>query len=73
MSQDSRSVSIPTWLYRKIEQRISAGEFNSVSDYVCFVLTHVVSEAEKDHDSYQTYSAEEEEKIKDRLKALGYL
>jgi Arc/MetJ-type ribon-helix-helix transcriptional regulator len=74
MSQDSEKISIPTWLVRKIEQRMPKNQFRSVSDYVCYVLTQVVSETEgKIEQPDQAYSPEDEEKVKDKLRALGYL
>jgi Arc/MetJ-type ribon-helix-helix transcriptional regulator len=74
MFEDSKNVTIPTWLYTKIEQRMPKEQFKSVSDYVCFVLTQVVSESEqKGEHSDQAYTQEDEEKVKDKLRALGYL
>jgi Arc/MetJ-type ribon-helix-helix transcriptional regulator len=72
MSQESENVRIPTWLYKKIEQRMPKDQFKSVSDYVCFVLSQVVSEFERKQ-SDQPYTPEDEEKVKDKLRALGYL
>ena len=74
MSQDAENVQIPTWLYKKIEQRMPRDQFKSVADYVSFVLTQVVSDTQpKEEQSVQAYSREDEEKVKDRLRALGYL
>jgi hypothetical protein len=47
--------------------------FKSVSDYVCYVLAQVLSEQEREHLEGEPYTPEEEAKIKDRLRALGYL
>ena len=62
------NVPIPALLYQEIEQRIKGTDFKSVSDYVIFVLTEVVSEEEA-----ESVSKEDEESVKDRLRALGYL
>ncbi len=72
MTNDLQEIQIPTWLFRKIERRMPKDQYQSVSDYVSFVLAQVVSEQEKDHLA-SSLTPEEEEKIKDRLRALGYL
>ena len=61
-------VSIPTSLFEKIEEKIEGTEFDSVSSYVTFVLNEILAEEEKEH-----LSKEDEEKVKDRLRALGYI
>lgn len=63
-------VSIPTELFEKIRQRIKGTEFSSVSDYVTYVLSEVLTEDEE-----ETVSSVEkdEERIKERLRALGYI
>jgi len=69
---DKIQITISKDLYDKILQRVnlSQDEFKSVEEYVHFVLTEVV----KDDDKQQnTYTAEEEEEIKNRLKSLGYI
>jgi len=68
MTEDSSSVAIPTWLLRKIEERLSQTEFKSASEYVTYVMSEVVSDQSK-----SPLTDEEEQKVKDRLKALGYL
>ena len=61
-------ISIPKSLFEKIKERIKRTEFASVSDYVRYVLTELLSEGEEEH-----FSKENEEKIKARLRALGYI
>ncbi len=63
------SVSIPTSLFRQIEERLKGTSFESVSDYVTFVLKEVVSEEEE----AQPLTKQDEESVKGRLRALGYL
>jgi Arc/MetJ-type ribon-helix-helix transcriptional regulator len=73
MSQSEKeftTVSIPTPLFRQIEERIKGTDFASVSSYVAYVLHEVVSEEEEET---QPFSKEDEEKVKARLRALGYL
>jgi len=64
------TVSIPTPLFKKIEERIKGTGFTSVSSYVAYVLREVVSEEE---DEGEPFTKEDEERVKDRLRALGYL
>jgi Arc/MetJ-type ribon-helix-helix transcriptional regulator len=64
------SIELPESLYNRIEARVRGSKFASVSDYVSFVLRErlVMDETSQSH-----FTREEEEKIKDRLRALGYL
>ena len=64
------TVSIPTPLAEKIKKRIKNTGFNSVSSYVTYVLRQVVSSIEQEE---QAFSKKDEEAVKDRLRALGYL
>ena len=75
MSKDAEeytTVSIPVELYEKIKQRIKETEFSSVSDYVTYVLKEVLASLEEEEDE-EVFTKEEEEKVKERLRALGYL
>jgi len=69
MKEEKKTVSLPAELYGKIEQRIAGTEFNSVDEYANFVLTEVLKEEE----SETSFSKEDEEEVKRRLKGLGYL
>jgi Arc/MetJ-type ribon-helix-helix transcriptional regulator len=65
------SIELPESLYNRIEARIKGSKFASVSDYVSFVLRErLVIEEET---SKSNLTKQDEEKIKDRLRALGYL
>ncbi|MCK4443013.1 MAG: CopG family transcriptional regulator [Thermoplasmata archaeon] len=64
------TVSIPTPLFQKIQDRIKGTGFTSVSSYVAYVLREVITEEPEEE---QPFSKEDEERIKDRLRALGYL
>ncbi len=70
MDKESLSVSIPASLYKKIEEVIKGKDIPSVSDYVVKVLREKLSQEET---SGEAFSKEDEEKVKERLKALGYL
>jgi len=64
------TVSIPAPLFKKIEERISGTGFSSVSDYIIYVLREVFSDEEGGNESF---TEEEQERIKRELRALGYL
>ena len=73
MSEEQKkftTVSIPTPLFKKIEGRIKGTGFTSVSGYVTYVLREVVAEEE---DETEPFTKEDEERVKERLRALGYL
>jgi Arc/MetJ-type ribon-helix-helix transcriptional regulator len=68
------SVSIPVPLFRKVEDRIKGSGFTSVSSYVTYVLREIMAEEDRqDDDDQQPFSKEDEERVKDRLRALGYI
>jgi len=69
MTEEKKTVSLPAELYGKIEQRIAGTEFDSVDEYVNFVLAEVFKEEEAE----TSFSKEDEEEVKKRLKDLGYL
>ncbi len=65
------TISIPTPLAEKIKKRIEGTGFTSLSSYVTYVLREVISGMEEE--SEEAFSKEDEEKVKERLRALGYL
>jgi Arc/MetJ-type ribon-helix-helix transcriptional regulator len=65
-------IKIPKEIYEKIEERIKDTEFKSVSEYVTYVLREVLASLEEE-ETEEVFSEEEEEKVKERLRALGYL
>jgi len=65
------TISIPTPLAEKIKKRIKGTGFTSLSSYVTYVLREVISGNEEESD--EAFSKEDEEKVKNRLRALGYL
>ena len=66
------TISIPTQLAEKIKKRIEGTGFHSLSSYVTYVLREVISGVEEE-EKEEAFSKEDEEKVKDRLRALGYL
>ncbi len=70
MDKEFTTVSIPTSLHKKIEESIKGTEYGSVSSYVAKVLRESLFKAEL---ATEVFSKDEEEKVKERLKALGYI
>jgi Arc/MetJ-type ribon-helix-helix transcriptional regulator len=78
MSEDEHkveytTVSIPKPLVEKIKERMKGTGFASVSSYVTYVLRQVISSIEEEEKSKQAFTKEEEEKVKQRLRDLGYI
>ncbi|MHA1688427.1 MAG: CopG family transcriptional regulator [Promethearchaeota archaeon] len=67
------TVSIPKPLADKIKERMKGTGFSSVSSYVTYVLRQVISSIEEDERKKQAFTKEEEEKVKQRLRDLGYI
>ena len=64
------TVSLPTPLFKKVEERIKGTGFTSVSSYVAYVLREIIAEDEGEE---EPFSEEDKERVKDRLRALGYI
>jgi hypothetical protein len=73
MTEDKKytTISIPTPLANKIKKRIEGTGFHSLSSYAIYVLREVMSGMDEERE--EAFNKEDEEKVKDRLRALGYL
>ena len=71
MGRDYTSVSIPSVLFKKLQERIAETGFTSVSSYVTYVIRQILSEDKTD--DTVAFSTEDEDRIKARLRSLGYL
>jgi Arc/MetJ-type ribon-helix-helix transcriptional regulator len=74
MSEEEKkytTISIPTPLAEKIKKRIKGTGFTSLSSYVTYVLREIIS-GEKEG-SEEAFTKEDEKKVRERLRALGYL
>ena len=69
MTDKYTTITIPKQLADKVKEMIENTGFNSVSSFVTYVLRQIMSEAS----SPEPFSKEDEELVKNRLKALGYL
>jgi hypothetical protein len=68
--ESKKAVSLAAGLYDRIGERAKDTGFNSVEEYVTFVLEEILKEGGEEE---VAFSKEEEEEVKKRLKALGYL
>lgn len=71
MPQPKVSIKIPKALYEHIKRLVNDSGFNSVTDYIVFVLRDIVYEGQTDEQKELT--PYELRRIKDKLKILGYL
>ena len=67
------TVSIPKPLADKVKERMKGTGFSSVSSYVTYVLRQVLSSIEQDKREKQAFTKEEEDRVKQRLRDLGYI
>lgn len=75
MTEEMIQVKIPIALFKKIETHLSVMGFQNVEEYIQFVLTevfHEMNESDNKSDS-GTCINKDEEKVKERLKKLGYI
>ncbi|WP_144797976.1 CopG family transcriptional regulator [Halorubrum depositum] len=66
---DSRTVTIEGHLYERVERRIANTNFESVDEYVTFVLEEVLASDEAD----AAYEDVDDDDVQARLRSLGYL
>jgi len=64
-------VEIPESLHRRITAQVKKTSFHNVSEYIAHAVREKLAREEIEVSS--AYSKEEEDKIKERLRALGYL
>ena len=72
-SDDKIKIYIKKSLAIKLKKRLKETEFKTLSEYVNFILEEVLASLEEQDDEDTSYSPEEEEKVKQRLKDLGYI
>jgi hypothetical protein len=70
MAKEFTTISIPTAIFKKIEETIRGTEVSSVASYIAKVVGEALLKAEA---GPEVFSKADEEKVKDRLKALGYI
>ena len=65
------TVSIPRPLFNKVRKQIEGTGFTSVSSYVTYVLREIIAERKEEEE--RAFTKEDEEAVKKRLRALGYI
>ncbi len=77
MRESKVTVKIPRPLYRKIQHVVEDSGFNSPTDFIVYVLRDLMGEAEEHRietgAAEPSYSEDEIEDVKRKLKNLGYL
>jgi Arc/MetJ-type ribon-helix-helix transcriptional regulator len=69
--KDKVTIKIPRSLYNTLKTRIEGTGFNSVTDFVVYLLRDIVSSGRVDKDIALT--KQEIDAIRKRLKPLGYI
>lgn len=67
---EGKAVLLSAELYDRIDERVRDTGFSSVDEYVIFVLEEILKEEGEEETAF---SKDEEEEVKKRLRALGYL
>lgn len=62
-------IKLPRKLYEEALKRAKEAGFNDFNEFIVFVLEQLITIEEKG----EVFSKEDEEKVKERLRALGYL
>ncbi|MBD3413845.1 MAG: CopG family transcriptional regulator [Candidatus Aminicenantes bacterium] len=70
MTKKRKKISIPFSLFKDAENLAKKKNLDSVEKYIVQILDEKIAQ-EKDQDD--KFSKEDEEKVKKRLKALGYM
>ena len=63
-------IKLPRKLYEEVLKNAKEAGFNDFSEFLIFILEQLTSEEETGR---EVFSKEEEEKVKERLRALGYI
>jgi len=66
------NLQIPNKLKIKLEKKTKETEFNSLNEYINYILEQVTSE-DNSSNNEQAYTEEEETAVKKRLEELGYV
>jgi len=63
-------IKLPRKLYEEALKKAKEAGFNDFNEFLIFILEQLTSEEET---GGEVFSKEEEEKVKERLRALGYI
>ena len=70
---DKATIKIPRPLYNKIATVIADGSYNSVTDFVVYVLRDLVTSHELAQNAHSDTPDNDTDVIKRRLRKLGYM
>ena len=74
MAQEKVTIKIPRVLYERIKVLIDGSGFDSVTDFIVYVLRDLVGTTlNKQEDDRSELTRDEVEAIRQRLRSLGYL
>ena len=73
MTNKNITISLPEELEEKLKNKIKETNFDSISDYLIYILKQVLEKETESSRKEQPYSEEEEQAVKNRLKELGYI
>ena len=59
--------------YSILEARAGEKDFEETEEYISYLLDQIVEKIKREKQGQESYSEEEEEKVKSRLEDLGYL
>lgn len=68
-----KSISIPPSLYDKLEDLRIEEKFGTVTDFIVYKLRELVAVYSVEKDGKEIITKDDELRIKERLKELGYL
>jgi hypothetical protein len=66
-------IEIDDDIYSVLEARAEEKDFDETEEYIQHLLQQVVEKIKREKQSQEEYSDEEEEKVKERLRGLGYM
>ena len=69
MTDKGPIIKVPVELFVRIEKYVQHSEFETVDEFVGFALKEILDELEYE----EVLSAEDEDKLAQRLRALGYV
>ncbi|MFW6124284.1 MAG: CopG family transcriptional regulator [Acidobacteriota bacterium] len=70
MVKNKKKISIPVSIFKKIKKLAEKENIDSVEEYVVMLLEKEIAEKQTESDKF---SKDDEEKVKKRLKSLGYM
>jgi hypothetical protein len=66
--EEKENISISKEIAEKLKKRASESGFNSLEDYINYILKQVLSKVES-----KSLTKDDEEAVKQKLRSLGYL